>query len=200
VLVISSDKACSPETTYGATKAAAEALAIGQNAWRGDRPTRISVVRYGNVLGSQGSFLEQMLRSRVSHAPLPITDRRATRFWWGIEDAVTFVGTVLERMRGAEIWIPKLVSARVVDLATAIAPNAELVVTGTRGPEKLHEAMINTTEAAYAWELPDSFVLLPKAGHWWSPDPPAGAVLVPDGFRYTSDQAPSTVNVEALCE
>jgi UDP-N-acetylglucosamine 4,6-dehydratase len=198
VVVISSDKACSPETVYGATKAAAEAAAIGANAWRGKRRTRISVVRYGNVLGSQGSFLDSIVAARQTGATLPITDLAATRFWWSIDDAVAFVGDVLGRMQGTEIWIPKLVSAKVVDLVKAIAPNAPMIVTGTRGPEKTHEAMINATEARYAWELPDCYVLLPKAGQWWSPDPPAGAVKVADGFRYASDGAPTSVRLESL--
>ncbi len=193
VLVISSDKACSPETKYGATKAAAESIALGQNALRGDGPTRISVVRYGNVLGSQGSFLETILKARHTGAPLSITDLAATRFWWSIEDAVAFVGTVLDRMNGAEIWVPKLASARVVDLVQAIAPKSALVVTGMRGPEKTHEAMINPTEARYAWELPDCYVLLPKRGQWWSPEPPTDAVKVPDDFSYGSNDAPLTV-------
>ncbi len=196
VLLISSDKACAAETTYGTTKAAAEALAIGQNAMRGDGPTRISAVRYGNVLGSQGSFLDQIMAARVSGADVPITDLAMTRFWWSIDDAVAFVGSVLERMRGAEVWIPKLASARVVDLVHAIAPQSELVVTGPRGPEKTHEAMINATEARFAWELPDCYVLLPKHGQWWSAAPPEGAVRVADDFRYGSNDAPLQVHFD----
>jgi UDP-N-acetylglucosamine 4,6-dehydratase len=198
VLVISSDKACSPETIYGTTKAAAEAAALSQNRYRGNGPTRISAVRYGNVLGSQGSFLDQMFQSRQTGESLPITEPSATRFWWAIEDAVAFVGTVLSRMQGAEIWVPKLVSARVVDLARAIAPAAPHHLISTRGPEKVHEFMINATEARYAWELPDAYVLLPKTGQWWSPEPPAGAIKVADGFSYSSNDDPLSVHLEAL--
>ncbi len=190
VLVISSDKACSPETTYGATKSAAEALAIGQNAYRGSRETRISVVRYGNVLGSQGSFLDRILRARETGETLPITDVDATRFWWAIDDAVAFVGTVLARMHGAEIWVPRLVSARLMDVVKAIAPDAPVEITGPRGAEKTHEAMISTTEARFAWAVDDAYVLLPRVGQWWSPNPPDGAVKVPADFRYASDTAP----------
>lgn len=197
VLVVSSDKGCSPETLYGITKAAAEAIAVSQNRYRGNGPTRISAVRYGNVLGSQGSFLEQIVRARQTGETLPITDAAATRFWWSIEDAVAFVGDVLQRMQGAEVWVPKLVSARVVDLVKAIAPDAPLTVIGPRGPEKTHEAMINGTEARYAWELPDSYVLLPHVGQWWSAAPPADAIKVPDGFRYASDGAPTSVRLES---
>lgn len=199
VLVISSDKGCSPETFYGTTKAAAEAIAIAQNRYRGTGQTRISAVRYGNVLGSQGSFLDAIVRARQTGESLSITDVDATRFWWSIDDAVAFVGTVLARMQGAEIWIPKLISAKVVDLVRAIAPHSSLVVTGPRGPEKTHEAMINATEARYAWELADSYVLLPKRGQWWSPEPPDGAVPVAAGFAYISSDDPLSVRLEP-CE
>jgi UDP-N-acetylglucosamine 4,6-dehydratase len=193
VLVLSSDKATSPETTYGRTKAQAEDLALGQNAFRGRGRTRISVVRWGNIVGSQGSFLEDIYRARQHGTALTLTDLAATRFWFGLEDAVAFAAQVLARMQGAEIFIPKLVSARVLDLVKAIAPDAPLTVTGMRGAEKLHEAMINATEARYAWELPDCYVLLPKAGQWWSPDPPEDAVLVPEGFTYLSSDHPTSV-------
>ncbi len=194
VLVISSDKATSPETTYGRTKGQAEDIALGQNAYRGSGPTRISAVRYGNVLGSQGSFLDTLLRARQTGEPLAITDPDATRFWWHVDDAVAFVATVLERMQGAEIFIPKLISARVVDLARAIAPQSRQDITGMRGAEKLHEAMINATEARYAWELPDAYVLYPKLGQWWGGTPPADAVKVPEGFSYASNGAPLSVH------
>lgn len=198
VLVISSDKATSPETCYGKTKAAAEELALGQNAYRGHSRTRISCVRYGNVLGSTGSFLDALWRARHTGDAIAITDVQATRFWWDVHEAVGFIRSVLGRMGGAEIWIPKLVSAKVVDLAQAIAPDSPLTVTGMRGPEKLHEAMINPTEARYAWELPDAYVLLPKLGQWWSGPIPDGAVKVPDGFTYSSDLAPRSVQLEAV--
>lgn len=197
VLVVSSDKACSPETAYGATKAAAEALAIGQNAWRGSRPTRISCVRYGNILDSQGAFLHTILKHKQTGHPLMITDPRASRFWWSGADAAQFILTVLDRMHGAEIFVPKLVSARVIDLVKALAPDVSLREGGMRGAEKIHEAMINQTEAAYTYELPDCYVLLPKLGQWWSALPPHDAIKVPAGFSYSSDQDPLSVSVEA---
>ncbi len=196
VLVISSDKACAPETVYGATKAAAEALAISQNGKRGKRPTRVSVVRYGNVLGSQGSFLNTLWQARQTGAAVNITDPTHTRYWWSIEDAVTFVASVLKQMQGSEIFIPKLASSRVMDLARAIAPNSEFQIVGTRGPEKQDEAMISATESAYCWELGDRYVLLPKQGQWFSPEPPEGAVKVAPGFTYSSGQFPMTVSLQ----
>lgn len=196
VLVISSDKATSPETCYGKTKAMAEEIALGQNVYRGKGQTRISVVRYGNILGSTGSFLDRLGRARATGEAIPITDISATRFWWSVTDAVGFILRVLNDMQGAEVWVPKLASAKVTDLALAIAPSSELIVTGMRGPEKLHEAMINETEARYAYELPDCYVLLPKQGYPWSPQPPVGAVKVPDGFSYASHQQPQSVRLE----
>jgi UDP-N-acetylglucosamine 4,6-dehydratase len=198
VLVLSSDKATSPETVYGSTKSMAEAIALGQNAYRGTGRTRISAVRYGNVIGSQGSFLEVLQRCRDTGDPVPITDARATRFWWSIEEAVAFVDRVLARMRGAEIWIPKIAAASVVDLARLVAPRSSHRVIGTRGPEKLHEAMINATESSYAYEMPDCYLLLPKRGAWWSPGPPQSAIPVPDGFSYASNTSLHPEALEAL--
>lgn len=198
VLVISSDKATSPETTYGKTKAAAEDLAIGLNAVRGCSLTRISVARYGNVLGSAGSFLETLLQARQTGDPITITDPQATRFWWSVDDAVRFVAWVLTVMQGGEIFVPKLASAKVVDLARALAPQSAQIVTGMRGSEKLHEAMINATEARYAYERPEAYVLYPKQGQPWSP-PPQG-VPVGDGFTYASDGDPLPVSVEEALE
>lgn len=195
VLVISSDKATSPETVYGTTKSAAEAAAIAQNGWRGKGRTAISVVRYGNVLGSQGSFLNTLWKARRTGEPISITHPDCTRYWWAIEDAVQFVASVLEQMQGAEIWVPKLASSRVVDLAKAVAPESELQITGMRGPEKLHEAMISATESAYCYELPDRYVLLPKRGEWWSAEPPTGAIQVEPGFTYASNHALMSVSL-----
>ncbi len=196
VLVISSDKACAPETVYGATKAAAEALAISQNAKRGKRPTRVSVVRYGNVAFSQGSFLNTLMRAGQTGEPVQLIDPEHTRYWWGIDDAVAFVASVLEQMRGSEIWVPKLANARMGDLAKAFAPKSEVLIIPSRGPEKIHEAMISATESAYCWELEDRYVLLPKQGQWFSPEPPAGAVKVQPGFTYSSGQFPMSVSLE----
>lgn len=195
VIVISSDKATSPETCYGKTKAAAEEIAIGQNSLRGHGRTKISVVRYGNVMGSAGSVLETWWSARESGAPITVTDPDATRFWWTIEDAAAFVARIAEWMQGGEIWLPKLPSATTLALAQAWAPRSAIRVTGMRGTEKQHEAMIAPAEVPYAYELPDAYVLLPKLGHWWSAGIPEGAVKVPPEFRYTSDQHIHAVEV-----
>lgn len=199
VVVVSSDKAASPETCYGKTKAMAEEIALGQNAYRGTGPTRISVVRYGNVLGSTGSFLDRLWAARASGDAIAITHPDATRFWWSVEAAVGFIRSVIARMEGAEIWIPKIVSAKVADLARAIAPASEQVVSGMRGLEKTHELMISEAESRCAYEGHACYVILPKQGQWWSAQPPAESVPVPSGFTYGSGDAPMPVwfNVES---
>lgn len=196
VVVVSSDKAASPETCYGKTKAMAEEIALGQNAYRGKSPTRISVVRYGNVLGSTGSFLDRLWLARSTGDAVSITDHEATRFWWSAPDAVAFIRSVIDRMQGAEIWVPKLVSAKVTDLARAIAPNSTQTISGMRGLEKTHELMIAPAEVRCAYDLADCYVLLPKRGQWWSPAPSAGAVPVPADFTYGSGDEPLPVHLE----
>jgi UDP-N-acetylglucosamine 4,6-dehydratase len=196
VVVVSSDKAASPETCYGKTKAMAEEIALGQNAYRGKGGTKISVVRYGNVVGSTGSFLDHLWDARATGGAVTITDPDATRFWWDGTQAVAFIREVIGRMRGAEIWVPKLVSAKVADLASAIAPRSAHAISGMRGMEKTHELMIAPAEARCAYELADSYVILPKRGQWWSPEPPDGSIPVPAGFTYGSGDRPVSVNLE----
>lgn len=196
VLVISSDKATSPETYYGTTKSGAEQFALGQNAYSGKGKTRISVIRYGNIIGSTGSFINVLLDARRTGATVELTDPNCTRFWWKVDEAVAFIRRVIADMQGSEIWVPKLTSASLGYLASEIAPNSPQVVVGMRGPEKIHEAMINETEARNTYELSDCYVLLPKAGQPWSPAPPIGAVKVPEGFSYSSSQQPSSVRLE----
>lgn len=195
VMLISSDKACGSETIYGTTKAAAEALAIGQNAMRGSGPTRISVVRYGNVLGSQGSVLDVIFKARET-GMMPVTDVAATRYWWSIDAAVAFVERCIDLMQGGEIWVPKIPSARVIDLVHAIAPGAKFVEIGMRGNEKRHEMMISGAESRYAYDLGDCYVLLPELGQWWSPIAPDVSKKVDDGFVYSSADHPEPVVFE----
>jgi UDP-N-acetylglucosamine 4,6-dehydratase len=189
VLILSSDKACSPETVYGATKLMAESLALGVfHAKRGSSPTKVSIARYGNVLGSAGSVLSHFFEARESGGPVSMTDPEATRFWWTIEEAVAFALEMIGQMHGGEIFVPKLVSSKVSDLARAIAPESTHDVIGMRGAEKQHEAMINSTEARYTFDCGDYYVIAPNMGTL-----PAGAQPVVKGFRYTSDQDPQKV-------
>jgi UDP-N-acetylglucosamine 4,6-dehydratase len=194
VVVVSSDKAASAETCYGKTKAMAEEVALDANAY--NQRTNVSVVRYGNVMDSTGAFFHTLMKARATGEPVTITDPEATRFFWCVEDAVAFVRRVIARMSGAEIWVPKLASTTIAEYARAFAPRSEQIVSGMRGIEKRHELMISEAESRCAYELPFCYVLLPKRGQWWSPEPPAGAVPVPSGFTYGSGDDPLPVHVE----
>lgn len=185
VLVISSDKACEPVTVYGATKAAAESEALGANALAGNSGTNVSVLRYGNCYDSAGAVFHAFRRAKSQGTPMRLTDPAMSRFWWRVSEAAAYVVAVSERMQGAEIWVPKLGAATIQDLAYAVWPEAPVEVIGLRGTEKLHEVMVSSDEARYAWEVADSYVLLPHGG-----SPPVGAVRVPAGFRFASDTAP----------
>jgi UDP-N-acetylglucosamine 4,6-dehydratase len=188
VMVVSSDKAAEPITAYGKSKAMAEAIAIGQNRYRGSGATCISVVRYGNVEASSGSVVPMFQDKGRRGEPVPITHPDMTRFWWRVSDAVAFVRSSLEMMRGCEIFVPKIGSHRISDLARAHAPLSSQEIIGVRNVEKLHELMVSDGESVFTWELPDRYVLLPAHGQSWSPPPPTGAVLVQPGFRFSSDK------------
>lgn len=186
VLVVSSDKACEPVTRYGVTKAAAESLAIGQNAYRGKGQTRISVARYGNVSYSQGSVWSVFEDKGKRGEPIPITHPEMTRFLWPMEAAVEFVLSTIGLMQGGEIFVPKLQGFSVLEQARMVAPDSPVEIVGLRGTEKIHEAMISADEP-FVWELPDRYVVIPDYGEWWAANPPVGSVRVPPHFRYASN-------------
>lgn len=197
VIALSTDKASSPINLYGATKLVSDKLFIQGNSYAGGKRTRFAVVRYGNVVGSRGSvvpFFQERARSGV----LPITDERMTRFWITLDQGVEFVLSSLERMNGGELFVPKIPSMRVKDLAHAIAPEARLEVIGIRPGEKLHEEMISTDDARRALDLGDRFVIQPEFP-WWENTHLTGA-RVPDGFAYTSDRNDQWLDVAALRE
>ena len=187
VLVISSDKAAESVTTYGTNKAAAESLALRWEGLRGASPTRVSVLRYGNCFDSHGAVLHKLRAWRNSRQPIELTDLRMTRFWWSVADAAAFVESVRDRMGRAQIWVPKIGAASLVDFAEIVYPHAPVEVTGLRGIEKLHEVMVSADESRVTWELPDAYVIAPVEH---VSTVPTGAVKVPDGFRYASDTAP----------
>lgn len=186
VLVVSSDKACEPVTRYGTTKASAESIAIGQNAYRGKGRTAISVVRYGNVEYSQGSVWHVFEEKGRTGEPVPITHPDMTRFLWPISEAVEFVRSVLEQMSGGEIFVPKLRGYSIAKRAAELAPESAQVIVGLRGTEKLHESMISADEPN-VWEMSDRFVVIPDYGSWWAPEPPVGAMRTPPLFRFASN-------------
>jgi UDP-N-acetylglucosamine 4,6-dehydratase/5-epimerase len=195
VVAMSTDKACSPVNLYGATKLVSDKLFINGNAYVGAGATRFAVVRYGNVVGSRGSvvpYFKQLAPGGV----LPITDERMTRFWITLDQGVRFVLSSLERMQGGELYVPKIPSMRVVDLARAMAPNARLDTVGIRPGEKLHEEMISASDARSTLDLGDRYVIQPELD-FWLPGRLGGA-SVPDGFSYASDTNDRWLSVDEL--
>jgi UDP-N-acetylglucosamine 4,6-dehydratase len=200
VLALSTDKAVSPVNLYGATKLAAEKLTVQSNAYSGERPARFSCVRYGNVIGSRGSVVPIFLRQR-QNGKLSITDKRMTRFWLSLEQGVRFVLHSIDLMQGGEVFVPKLPSMSLMDLAKAIAPQAKLEEVGVRPGEKLHEVLISEDEARTTVELDDMYVIQPALGPWFVRSWDEKGRQVPAGFHYASNENPrllSSVEIQAL--
>ena len=196
VMALSTDKAVSPVNLYGTTKLAAEKLFVQSNAYAAGTHTRFSCVRYGNVVGSRGSVVPLFIKQRLS-GKLTVTDLRMTRFWLTLEQGVRFVIHCTEQMQGGEVFVPKIPSTRIVDLANVIAPEAELEVIGIRPGEKLHEVLINEDEARSTLERPDMFVVTPTATLWQRDLKYEGSPL-PDGYRYASDTNPEWLSMEQI--
>lgn len=186
VMALSTDKAVNPINLYGATKLAAEKLFIQSNAYAGGTATRYSCVRYGNVVGSRGSVIPVFLKQRDNNK-LTITDERMTRFWITLEQGVHFVVHCIEQMQGGEVFVPKIPSMRVIDIARAIAPEAELESIGIRPGEKLHEVLIHEDEARSTIELENMFVVQPSASLWFGHAWREKGHLLPEGYQYASD-------------
>ena len=165
VIALSTDKACAPINLYGATKLASDKLFIAANNYRGPRDIRFSVVRYGNVMGSRGSVIPFFMQKSETGI-LPITDGRMTRFSITLQESVNFVLRCLDQMWGGELFIPKIPSYRLADLAKAIAPEVKHEIVGMRPGEKLHEEMITETDALNTIEFDDYFVVLPATSLW----------------------------------
>lgn len=187
VVALSTDKASSPINLYGATKLASDKLFVAGNSYSGDGSTRFSVVRYGNVMGSRGSVIPFFI-SQKNSGSLPITDERMTRFMITLNDGVELVWSAFGDMEGGEIYVKKIPSMKVVDIANAIAPNAKLDYVGIRPGEKLHEQMIGQEDAPYTYEYSDCYKILP-AIHSWNLDQNRikTGKLVDPNFYYTSD-------------
>lgn len=197
VVALSTDKASSPINLYGATKLCADRMFVSGNHYASATPTRFSVVRYGNVMGSRGSIVPVWRRLAEEGLPLPVTDLRMTRFWITLPQAVEFVLSALERMHGGELFVPRIPSLRIVDLAEAIAPGAELTEIGVRPGEKLHEEMISVDDARRTVLAGDRYVVMPSVGDWGF-EPPADARPVPEGFAYHSDTNDQRLSVEDI--
>jgi len=196
VIALSTDKACSPVNLYGATKLASDKLFVAANAYVGEKKTSFSVVRYGNVAGSRGSVVPFFKKIKET-GTLPVTDKRMTRFWITLEQGVQFVLDNLDRMHGGEIFVPKIPSMRVIDLAKAIAPTCNIEIIGIRAGEKLHEAMIMEDDARHTVEFDDYYIIQPEFP-WWSKKYAEGGKILPDGFSYTSDSNVEWLTIEQL--
>jgi len=199
VVALSTDKACNPINLYGATKLASDKMFAAANHWQGSHRTRFSVVRYGNVVGSRGSVIPFFLKKK-EEGVLPITDERMTRFWITLEQTVQFVLDSLKRMKGGELFVPKIPSMKIMDLAKAIAPDAEIEIIGVRPGEKIHELMISYDDAINTLEYSSYFVIQP-AHPWWDNLEYLrlnGGKQVDDGFTYSSGTNTQWLSIEAL--
>lgn len=187
VVALSTDKASSPINLYGATKLASDKLFVSGNSYAGGHDTRFAVVRYGNVMGSRGSVIPFFM-SVKDQGVLPITDERMTRFMISLEEGVELVWHAFEDMEGGEIYVKKIPSMKVTDLARVVAPDAKHEIVGIRPGEKLHEQMIGAEDSYYTYEYPEHFKILP-AIHDWSADAARikDGKKVPEGFVYSSD-------------
>ena len=196
VMALSTDKAVHPVNLYGATKMVAEKLFVQGNAYVGGRNTRFACTRYGNVVGSRGSiiplFLEQRKQGRVT-----ITDERMTRFWLTLEQGTRFVAQCIETMKGGEIFVPRIPSMRITDLAKVVAPDCEVEIIGIRPGEKLHEVLLTEDEARHSIDMGDYFVIEPELKFWNQNNGHKGKSL-PEGFRYSSESNTVWLEGDAL--
>ena len=187
VVALSTDKASSPINLYGATKLASDKLFVAANAYSGEHGTKFSVVRYGNVMGSRGSVIPFFMAMR-DKGVLPITDERMTRFMISLQTGVELVWKAFEDMVGGEIYVKKIPSIKITQLARVIAPNCKLEFVGIRPGEKLHEQMIGEDEAYCTFEYPDYYKVLPAINNWnASPTRIKEGKSVQEGFSYTSN-------------
>jgi UDP-N-acetylglucosamine 4,6-dehydratase len=187
VVALSTDKASSPINLYGATKLASDKLFVAGNSYSGSHETRFAVVRYGNVMGSRGSVIPFFMSIREKGV-LPVTDDRMTRFMISLEQGVELVWHSFEDMVGGEIYVKKIPSMKVTDLARVVAPECKQAVVGIRPGEKLHEQMIGAEDSYYTYEYPEHFKILPTINEWASsPERIKDGKKVPEGFVYASD-------------
>ncbi len=196
VIALSTDKAVNPANLYGATKLCAEKIVVQGNSYAAQSGTRLSCVRYGNVVGSRGSVVP-LFRKQRTEGHLTITDERMTRFWITLPQAVDLVLFALDQARGGEIFIPKIPSMKVVDLAEAMAPGCPRKVVGIRPGEKLHEILLTADESRHAVDAGDVYVVLPEHSWWGHEAWPEGTPL-DEGFSYSSDNNDSWLSTDEL--
>lgn len=196
VIALSTDKAAYPVNLYGATKLVSDKLFVSANAYSGMKKTRFAVVRYGNVMGSRGSVVPFFNKVKET-GKIPITDEKMTRFWITLNQGVQFVMDNLVRMKGGEIFIPKIPSIKVTDLATAIAPDCKIEIVGIRPGEKLHETMITEDDARHSLDCGGYYIILPEIKWWNSIDGNEGTKL-PNGFSYVSNTNSQWLTVDEI--
>jgi UDP-N-acetylglucosamine 4,6-dehydratase len=197
VVALSTDKASSPINLYGATKLTADKLFISGNHYAALHVTRFAVVRYGNVMGSRGSVVPLFRDLAERGESLPITDKRMTRFWITLPQAVRFVVSTFDLMTGGELYVPRIPSMRVMDLVEAVAPGASTHEIGVRPGEKLHEEMIAPDDSRRTLQLADRFVVTPTVAEWGYRPPDAGKPM-PEGFAYRSDTNDEWLSVQQM--
>lgn len=199
VVALSTDKACAPINLYGATKLASDKLFIAANNIKGVRDLTFSVVRYGNVMGSNGSVIPFFMKKKKEGA-IPITDPNMTRFNISLEDGVQMVMNALENAWGGELYVPKIPSYKITEVAKAIGPDCRIDIVGIRPGEKVHEEMITSSDAFTTYDLGDTYVILPQVPSWDLNQyiKKFNAVKVPVGFNYSSGENTSWVDAEAL--
>lgn len=193
VVALSTDKAVSPVNLYGATKLCSDKLFVAANAFTAC-DTRYAVVRYGNVMGSRGSVIPFFIKKRDEGGPLPITDKRMTRFWITLEQSVNMVLRAFELSAGGEIFVPKIPSMKITDLAEAVAPGMATTEVGIRPGEKLHECMITAEDSRHTADIGDYYVIKPEVCRYTGPD----GVAVAEGFEYTSGGNTQWLTADAL--
>lgn len=199
VVALSTDKASSPVNLYGATKLCSDKLFIAANGYRGDKRTKFSVVRYGNVAGSRGSVIPYFLNLVKEKAEyLPITDCSMTRFWLKLEEAVEMVINAFEVMQGGELFVKKIPSMRITDLAKAIAPDLPIKEVGIRPGEKIHEQMISEEDARHTLEFDNYYIICPDASWWQGRSSDIGGKDVPTNFSYSSGTNTQWLNIEEM--
>lgn len=198
VVALSTDKASSPINLYGASKLASDKLFVAGNAYAGEHDTRFAVVRYGNVMGSRGSIIPFFMSIREKGV-LPITDTRMTRFMISLEQGVELVFHAFQDMIGGEIYVKKIPSMKVTEIAAVISPSARHEIVGIRPGEKIHEQMVGAEDAPYTYEYPEHFKILPTINRWSGDHKRIkDGTKVPEGFSYTSDSNPIWMNKSEL--
>ncbi len=198
VLALSTDKAVSPVNLYGATKLVAEKIFVQGNTYSAGAETRFACVRYGNVIGSRGSVIP-LFEEQKKTGTITITDDRMTRFWITLDQGVRFVMSAIDRMHGGEVFVPKLPSMRMSDLAAAIAPGCAIRTVGIRPGEKLHETLVSEDESRQTLDVSDMYVIQPMFP-WWNAERWSSGHSLPEGFRYASDSNEKWLTSSELLE